>query len=296
MSRDPEARLEPQPMASKPKERKRSVAKPAAKASEQPPVAPPRPSTMAVTIATQRSGTKLLGNCLNAGVRARSFGEIFHESAATMVSWASFLQRVPDLPSELALGKSWALLDRYTLELSRLAPYVHFDVMYSNLHYLAPLWHTSPRGLPMLDYLQSRSVAIVHLVRDPLDTYLSSVLAEYTSTYHVMGDHASVDPKRYAGELKELVDRRPYARYVSELAQVRSQIREQLRDYPHAVEIDYRDLIGQDGFLQPNTRNRLAALLLNGEDPRWLQILPASIDRTPHPKALREKLLALVGQ
>lgn len=274
--------------------RQKSVAKPASQTRQAPPVVRPRPSTLAVTIATQRSGTKLLGNCLNGGLRARSFGEVFHESAAAMVSWASFLQRAPDLSNELSLGKTWALLDRYTLELSRLVPYAHFDVMYSNLHYFAPLWHTSPRGLPMLDYLQSRSVAIVHLVRDPLETYLSSIMAEFTSTYHVVGNHVSTDSNRFTGDLKQLVESRPYARYASELAQVRDRVREQLRDYPFTVEIDYRDLVGGDGFLQPGTRSQLAGLLLNGEDPKWLQILPASMERTPKPMALRESLLALV--
>jgi hypothetical protein len=274
----------------------KSKAKPESEVDAPVPPAAPRPSTLAVTIATQRSGTKLLGNCLNAGLRMRSFGEVFHESAAAMVSWAGFLQRAPNLWSDLALGKGWNLLDQYTLELSRLASYVHFDVMYNNLHYFAPLWHMSPRGLPMLDYLQSRSVAIVHLVRDPLDTYVSTIMAEYTSTYHVMGSLVSKDSKRFNGDLMELVQRRPFTRFSSDLTRTRDAVREQLRGYPFAMEIDYRDLIGSDGFLQPGTRQSLARLLLNGEDPKWLQVLPSSMDRTPKPKEIQEQLLTLIHQ
>lgn len=261
-----------------------------------PPAAPPRrPSTISVTVATQRSGTKVLGACLNAGVRAKSLGEVFHSSASAMVSLAGFLRRYPDLGQEIALGRTWDLLDRYTLELSQLAPYVHFDVMYNNLNFLAPLWHQDPVGFPMLGYLRSRNVAIVHLVRDPLETYVSGIVAEFTDVYHKVGDRASKVFTPDQGKLETLVARRPFEAYRNDVRAFRDRVRNQLQGYPFALELDYHEILGKDGILRADTRTRLAALLLNGEDPRWLQVLPSPLTRPDVPTSLYDQVRAVVG-
>jgi hypothetical protein len=243
------------------------------------PKAPPRKSTVSVTVATQRSGTKLLGDCLNAGVKVRSLGEVFHQDASPVYSFASYLLRQPTLVQDIGLGRTWELLDRYTLELSRIAPYIHFDLMYGNLSYLAPLWFSRSTGLPMVDYLISRDVSVLHLVRDPVDTYVSSIVARCTAVYHSTVESGYAKAKIPVSSIKQAMLAEPFSEYLDQTMRSREAVKRSLMGYPHVLELDYAQLLGRDGFLVRDVRESLASLLTNGDDPQWLQVRPTDIRR-----------------
>jgi hypothetical protein len=250
----------------------------------------PRGSTLSVTVATQRSGTKLLGNCLNAGVKVRSLGEVFHQEASPVYAFGSYLTRQPTLTQDFALGRTWELLDRYTLELSAIAPYVHFDLMYGNLSYLAPLWLSRSSGLPMLDYLMSRSVGIVHLTRDPADTYISGIVARCTTIYHSSVDVGAVATEVSDSDIRQAMLAEPFSAYLEQTLRSREAVRQTLVGYPYALELDYQGLVDRDGFLTRGAREQLATVLTNGDDPRWLQVAPTSMRRPQVDDSIYERV------
>lgn len=148
-----------------------------------------------VTIATQRSGTKFFGSCLNDGGLVRSFGESWktREAVPSLASFAaSYIGTQVGFrfyPEEIS-----AFLDAFLAHLLEVGrrPIAHLDIMYDNLGAFAPVV-SYPGALGedafLLRYLRARRVVVVHLVRENIaDSYASSMIAQERGRHHVTSD------------------------------------------------------------------------------------------------------------
>ena len=143
-----------------------------------------RPSNLIITLATQRSGTKLLGDCFNHGDMIQSFGEVFISDYNLPRGFMNFVKSNESILHSFLRGDIFHVLDRYLSFLSEFGSNIHIDLMYVNLMYFSPLWWQEPNKLPILEYIISRKIAVIHLTRDIKDTFISLEHAKYTGSYH----------------------------------------------------------------------------------------------------------------
>lgn len=136
-----------------------------------------------VTIATQRSGTKFLAACLNAGTAVRSLGEPFKPGPpdspfpAFAIGWMGARTGFAFRNAEMA-----ALLDAFLDSLAAGAAaegqVAHLDVMYSNLGAFTGAWTApvNPAGdSPLCRVRRARGAGVIHLGRESLAECVASM-------------------------------------------------------------------------------------------------------------------------
>lgn len=218
------------------------------------------PPPLLVTIATQRSGTKFLAGCLNAGAAVRSFGEPFKPGASgsPFAPFAlAWMARQPGFA--FRNGEMAALLDAFLDSLAERAAaegrVAHLDVMYNNLGAFAGAWTgpVHPRGnSPVCRVLRARGAGIVHLVRDSLaECVASTLIAEHR------GYHRSTPVGTAEAGLRIAADLAAAERQMRDILAARAFVRHAFRG--DAVELDYPGFIDGDA-LAPAAAARIAAL------------------------------------
>jgi hypothetical protein len=199
-----------------------------------------------VTIATQRSGTKFLGACLNAGDVVRSFGEPFQPSpagspfAAFAIDW---MGRCPGF--SFRGGEMAAMLDAFLDSLAARAAaegrIAHLDIMYNNLGAFtgAWTWPVRPGGESTLGrVLRARGAAIIHLARDNLAECVASTLIAERRGYH---RGAPLTPED--GALRLTADLVAAGRQMRDILAARAFVRRVFRGHAPLVELAYPDFI-----------------------------------------------------
>lgn len=205
-----------------------------------------------VTIAMQRSGTKFFGASLNAGDKYWSYGEIIHPQTRDVESslFKFLKERQIYLFGSNHLEISRAL-DLYLEHLASLKPerVPHFDIMYNNLGSLQPIWSFPASVSPvfLLNYFVSRSIGIVHIVRENiLDAFISDHVASIRGVFHSTVEKTSLE------EVKTTLDIRKMKEFVSGNYLARSVISRQLKAYNHYIEIKYPDFIRGETVVIPS--------------------------------------------
>lgn len=242
-----------------------------------------RASNISLTIATQRCGTKVLGGCFNAGTQVLGLGEIFHNESTAPTAFSRFAASKPDFAHKYVSGQVESMLDEYFLGLSQLYFNVHFDFMYSNIAFLGALWSEFPSRSTILDHFISRQFAVIHLTRDPKDTYVSLKDAQRSLRFHFTAPGRppqSNAPLPLANDnLSDLAD--AYEQYRLNVLQQRVFVDEIFRSYPYYISIDYEQLIADDGFLAPATRDKILGIFGDAVTSERLQSAPVHLIRSP---------------
>jgi hypothetical protein len=213
-----------------------------------------------VTIATQRSGTKFLGGCLNAGSLVRSVGECFQPGEPRRL-FPSFLSgwfaRHPEFDFRSAHMQALLgdFLDDMLAHSDR--PVLHFDIMYNNLGGLSGVWAWPPPGGGSLlaTLLRARNLPVIHLVRDSAaECHASTLIAEHR------GWHRRTPLAEQEGALRLVADTARAAREIRAILDARDFVRRTFRRHPGLLELRYPDFI--DGqALAPAAQAGTAQLL-----------------------------------
>lgn len=215
-----------------------------------------------VTIATQRSGTKFLGACLNAGDAVRSFGEPFKPSPpdspfpAFAIDWMARCPGFAFRGAEIAAMLD-AFLDRLTAVAAEQGRIAHLDVMYNNLGAFtgAWTWPIRPGGESTLcRVLRGRGAGVIHLVRDSLAECVASTLIAEQRGYHRSTPLAPQD-----GALRVTADLAAAERQMRDILAARGFVRRAFRGHAAWLELSYPDFI-EGQALSPQAAGRLAAM------------------------------------
>jgi hypothetical protein len=241
-----------------------------------------RNSNLCVTIATQRSGTKALGACFNAGTALLTLGEIFHDDNKTITGFARFAESSGDFARKYVTGQVESILDDYFTALGKIYFGIHFDFMYGNMDFLGPLW-TDPAPRPTIfNYFISREFAVIHLKRDPRDSFISLKDAQRSSLYHFSTSGKAID----SANGPKLENENPadvaagYEEYKAEIIRQRSKVDRAFKGYANYTSINYEELIGNDGFMLPTTKRKIAKALGNGTEEQRIQVSPIHLGRS----------------
>jgi LPS sulfotransferase NodH len=215
-----------------------------------------------VTIATQRSGTKFLGACLNAGDAVRSFGEPFKPPPpdspfpAFAIDWMARRPGFAFRDTEIA-----AMLDAFLDSLAAAAAtqgrLAHLDVMYNNLGAFtgAWTWPVRPGGESTLcRVLRARGAGVIHLVRDSLAESVASTLIAEQRGYH---RRTPLPPDQ--GALRITADLAAAERQMRDILAARAFVRRAFRGHGAWLELAYPDFIAGQA-LAPGAAARLAGL------------------------------------
>jgi hypothetical protein len=241
-----------------------------------------RNSNICVTIATQRSGTKALGACFNSGAALLTLGEIFHDDNKTITGFARFAESRGDFAHKYVTGQVESILDDYFVALGKMYFGIHFDFMYGNMDFLGPLW-TDPAPRPAIfNYFISREFAVIHLKRNPRDSFISLKDAQRSSFYHFSTNGKSIDSA--SGSKLENDDPADvaagYGSYKAGIIRQRSKVDRAFKGYSHYTSINYEELIGNDGFLLPTTKKKIAKILGDGAEEQRIQVCPIHLGRS----------------
>lgn len=204
-----------------------------------------------VTIATQRSGTKFLAACLNAGAAVRSCGEPFKPGPpaspfpAFAIGWMGAREGFAFRNAEMA-----ALLDAFLDSLAAGAAaegrIAHLDVMYNNLGAFTGAWTApvNPDGdSPLCRVLRARGAGVIHLVRESLAACVASTLIAGQRGYHRTTPIGAVE----AG-LRLTADLAAAERRMREVLAARAFVRRAFRRHEGYVELTYPDFIAGQGL------------------------------------------------
>lgn len=215
-----------------------------------------------VTIATQRSGTKFLAACLNAGAAVRSFGEPFKpgppdsDFPAFAIGWMGAQPGFAFRNAEMA-----ALLDAFLDSLAARAAaegrIAHLDVMYNNLGAFSGAWTlpVNPGGdSPICRVLRARGAGVIHLVRESLAECVASTLIAEQRGYHRTTPLGEAE-----GELRLTADLVAAERRMRGILAARAFVRRAFRRHVAYLELAYPDFIEGQG-LAPATLAALAFL------------------------------------
>jgi hypothetical protein len=241
-----------------------------------------RNSNLCVTIATQRSGTKALGACFNGGTALLTVGEVFHDSNKTITGFARFAEGSGDFAHKYVTGQVESILDDYFESLSKLYFGVHFDFMYGNMDFLGLLWTEPASRLPIFNYFISREFSVIHLKRDPRESFISLKDAQRSSFYHFSTAGKSVDkadgPTLANENLSEVAA--GFEAYKTGILRQRSTVDKAFKGYAFYTSINYDELMGNDGYMLPATKRKIAKILGNDTEEKRIQVSPVHLGRS----------------
>jgi len=227
------------------------------------------PAPLLVTIATQRSGTKFLGACLNAGALVRSFAEPFKPpppdsafpgfAAAWIASRPGFAFRGAEMAALLD-----GFLDSLAARAAEQGRTAHLDVMYNNLGAFTGAWTWPVRDggdSPLCHVLRRRGAKVIHLVRESVAECVASRLIAEQRGYH---RRRALDAPESA--LRMDIDLPAAEREMRHILAARAFVRRAFRGYPGLVELAYPGFVSGRG-LAPEAAARIAALIGLEETP-----------------------------
>lgn len=193
------------------------------------------------TITTQRSGSKFLASCFQAGTAVSPFGEVFNPDIYLAGSFHLFKEADSQIRSgDTGLG----YMDRYFGSLEALRVIAQFDVMFNQIEIPAITWNPYSTFF-LYGILRAAGAIVVHLERDAADTYLSMKYLEASgaaSAHNYASNNSSID--RVAPAWLDYSD---FERYRGFHAWHRDQLREAMKDYPLFYHLSYEALVDAGG-------------------------------------------------
>jgi hypothetical protein len=224
------------------------------------------------TVSTQRSGTKLLGNCFKAGTVVTPFGEVFNPDVPHVASFHTFAKANGDLASSLG---SDAALDAYFAGFKTICGIYQIDVMYNQLEIPISSWNPHPY-FGIYGYFRASGTVVIDLRRNVFDTFVSMKFLENCGgKAHVYTRQETLEQ----GSERLLIDENEYISYRDNIFWHQSTIERAMQGYEWYYPLDYRDL--EAGQSIPDSLRtlicRAAAEKDMCVDERNIQILPPPI-------------------
>jgi hypothetical protein len=134
------------------------------------------------------------------------------------------------------------------------------------------------------NYFKTRQFAVIHLIRDPVDSFVSLIMANITGQFHQYNSAHSENIFTSSFELTDDIIQttlNDYATYHRKILLERSIVKNAFLGYPYFSQIDYSDLFGSPGWLSDNARVVIADIVgVSCEDT--LQMIPCSIFRSDY--------------
>jgi hypothetical protein len=251
-----------------------------------------RNSNIVITLANQRTGTKFLGNCFNHGSEILHLGEVFSNYSSDY-SFDKFLENNNNSKNLFLSGDIFGTLDNYLTFLSTLYPNVHIDIMYSNIYYFSPRWWDEPKKLPIFEYIKTRLISVIHLVRNDRDSYVSLMNAKLTGIYHKINnmDEMAHPPIMLESDQKIIND---FEAFKVNSYFYKTNIKNYFLNYPYFVELDYSNLVDNDNFLTMFARKKIAKVIDKNINIDLIQVSPSNMYPTTKTDAYY-KLHKLIG-
>jgi len=193
-------------------------------------------SPRAVTISSQRSGTKFFGDSLKSGDLFHSFGEVMHTSLQSRKgNLISYARRNNIDVFGMTTKEIFGFLDEYFDHLGDLSngKRPHIDLMYNSLGGISGAWEY-PKQTPLfMHYFQIRRFSVIHIVRESLyDAFLSTTVRQKTGIAH---SHKLIDH----GRLEVEIELGPLRNFVKGCLQARRLVRETYSGEPFYTEVTY---------------------------------------------------------
>jgi len=185
------------------------------------------------TIATQRSGTKLLGSLFRSGAVVTSFGEIFIPSEKFAGAFNSFIQTSD---SNILSYANDDILDLYFRQFSpwRVA---HFDLMFNQIEIPSLSWHEHAHS-GIYGYLQSRNAVVIYLDRDLFETYVSMRYLQQKGGLA----HRFAGSRNFEQLTGLKLDTEDFFKYCQRVCSHRMRLRDAMDDCDYYYELNYSEL------------------------------------------------------
>ena len=230
------------------------------------------------TVSTQRSGTKLLGNCFQAGTAVTPFGEVFNPDVPHIASFHDFLR---NHNSEFAALGNDEILDRYFEGFRTIRGVFQIDVMFNQLEIAVATWNPHPY-FGLYGYLRKSNAFVIDLRRSLLDSFVSMVhLSSFGGAAHEY--QPSIEYNRHEESVE--LDENAFREYSASIAWHRRTLEQALSNYSSYYRLNYEEL-AQFEEIPHGLREKICAAA-NGYGidlvPEQIQLHRPGIYRAPKP-------------
>jgi hypothetical protein len=213
---------------------------------------------LVVTLSTQRSGTKFLGNCFKCGTVVTPFGEVFNPDVSYIGSFFDFMAI---RGSKMLRGGNDILLDTYFKSFSDIFNISSIDIMFNQIEIPAVTWNGHGH-FSMYGYLKQAGAVIISLERSILSTYLSM---KYLEAFGGRA-HFFRQPTENMKDGALYIDESDFSKYHKNIVWHRSVLKDSMGDYEFFYNLSYDDLSNTQSIPQALRDLIFSAASINGID------------------------------
>lgn len=202
------------------------------------------------TVSTQRSGTKLLGNCFQNGTLVTPFGEIFNPDVPQLGSFAEFMSA---RGRHMARLGNKALLDGFFAQFKHVCTFPSVDIMFNQVEIPTVSWNDGGRTHALYSYLRDAGAFVISLLREPFDAFVSMKHLALAGGRAHRGNGEELS--RLAA--RAMLDETEFLAFRDRLLWQRKVLNRDMENYESFFELDYREL--RSGYLPPRLIEALVA-------------------------------------
>lgn len=226
------------------------------------------------TISTQRSGTKFLGSCFEAGTQIRPLGELFDPLSTYLSSFSTFVARQGY--SNLIAESSETVLDRFFCLL--LPDRLHFDLMFNQLE--AACLSYNDFGIDFIyEYLKSRQAVVISLERPLAECFVSRKFVELGGAPHYYGGEPFESPVTGIQTLSGI----EFGAYLVRTREQQTRLLKNMEGYEYFYRLKY-EMLAESQVLPCDLKQlivRVGTRLGKQVDGKYIQIHQPRTIRTP---------------
>jgi hypothetical protein len=221
--------------------------------------------TVAILLATQRSGTHLLKAALDTHPRiAAPFGEVFDadDEYSKLNFFRYMLERAQTDPKCVLPHQRLNLFEEYLKVVPAICgkPHVVLDIKYNSIHHVHTVWQTNVQSPPLFEFIHENKIPVIHLLRkNLLKTVISNMRAKELQQYHRINE-----PPITA---KIHVDPQLVLACLDILNTLHAEIAQAIMRCPRILTLYYEELLcespgdaGNETLLNPEPLRQIAAL------------------------------------
>lgn len=228
-------------------------------------------TSLSLLLASHRSGTTLLRECLGTHPKLESLDEVFVGYRQQRQNFFRFYKELVQedanwaIPEDTTQKRLYHEYFCYLRGLYSVDTSLMIDVKYSHAHRFNKINHR-PFDIPnLLSMAMGSGSLIIHLVRkNLLETHVSSLVARKNGSFRAKNRSEIEDPRVTVDCTMLVADLKRRQREIAFFDDV-------LRHYPRSTRYEYSDLIGSDGRIDSSITSEIAGYLN----------LDAEFDRTP---------------
>lgn len=227
-----------------------------------------------VLLARQRSGTGALGSVLDMHPALHYLGEIFHPDNLGQNNnyFTHLMERVRQTPENALPTNNQSNMDTFIDNMSKEGSSPVIDIKYRSLYHCSANWQGLHEQPWLLTYAKQNRAPIIHLTRKNfVESFVSGRLAEANKVWHAKAsDNISTT--------SIVVNIRHLSAYIHTSDLETKSVRNWLRKYPSAIELDYADLFDDEGSISEAASGQISEMF--GIGPFTLR-KPAFVKQAP---------------